>query len=308
MQRRPLGRTGFSVSPLGFGAAPIGLLKVDQMRIAQILNQLLDAGMNLIDTAAGYAGSEEAIGLTVGSRRKQYVLVSKCGSSFEDLPGKAWSAQLVWATVDRSLKRLKTDYIDVMLLHSCDIAVLEAGEALGALAKARDAGKIRFAGYSGDNAAVAYATTLADVAVVETSINLVDQVNIDSLLPRARERGIGVIAKRPIANAAWRPIEAQAGFYQDYARPYHQRFAAMGLRLADFVADHIADWTELALRFTLSQPGVSTAIVGTTNPKNAVRNVELATKPPLSEKSIKIIRDAFAQAQKNVGEAWPALT
>src|SRR5205085_8132144 len=111
-------------------------------------------------------------------RRKDYVLVSKCGSTLPDVPGAEWSAQLVAGTVDRALRQLKTDHLDVMLLHSCDLQTLKKSEALGALAKAREAGKIRFAGYSGDNEAAAYAAGLPDVAVIETSINIADQANI----------------------------------------------------------------------------------------------------------------------------------
>lgn len=303
-----LGATGLSVSPLGFGAAQIGLLKVDQDRVAKILNLLLDAGVNLIDTAASYANSEQSVGQAVAHRRDKYVLVSKCGQHFEDLPGEAWSAQLIAATVDRALKRLQTDHLDVMLLHSCDMGVLKKGEALGALAKARDAGKIRFAGYSGDNEAVAFAATLPDVAVVETSVSIADQANIDGLLPIAQKRNFGVIAKRPIANGAWRPMEVQRDFYEDYARPYHQRFALMDLKLEDFARDGISDWAELALRFTLSQPGVHTAIIGTTNPENARGNIELAAKPPLSAESIKVVREAFVSAEKAAAVSWPALT
>jgi aryl-alcohol dehydrogenase-like predicted oxidoreductase len=307
INRRPLGRTGYSVSPLGFGAAPVGFLKTEQKQIATILNHLLDAGMNLIDTAAAYEGSEEAIGKAVSHRRDDFVLVSKCGQKFAGLPGEAWSAAMISATIDRSLQRLGTDHIDIMLLHSCDLGVLEKGEALGALVQARAAGKIRFAGYSGDNQVVAYAAALPEIAVIETSISLVDQANIEGVLPRARERELGVIAKRPIANGAWRPLEAQHSFYREYAAPYHQRFAEMGLRLEDFAADAVTDWAELALRFTLSIPGVHAAIVGTTRVENALRNVELAAKPPLSHASVQKLRDAFAAAEARTAHEWPGL-
>src|SRR6185312_5665153 len=157
MEKTTFGKTGFKVSRLGFGAGPIGFLATDQQRVANIINILLDSGVNVIDTAASYQGSEDLIGNAVSSRRSEYVLISKCGQAFPDLPGAAWSAEVITATVDRALRRLKTDHLDVMLLHSCELATLKKGEAIAALAKARDAGKIRFAGYSGDNDAGAYA-------------------------------------------------------------------------------------------------------------------------------------------------------
>src|SRR4051794_26029558 len=157
MTKQPFGKTGFTVTPLGFGAAPVAYLKSDQDRAIAVVNQLLDAGVNLIDTAASYPGSEEFLGQHFAPRRRDFVLVSKCGQKIPEADAPAWSAATIAATVDRALRLLKTDVIDVMLLHSCELDTLKKGEAVAALAKARDAGKIKFAGYSGDNEAAAYA-------------------------------------------------------------------------------------------------------------------------------------------------------
>jgi aryl-alcohol dehydrogenase-like predicted oxidoreductase len=305
MKKVTFGRTGLQVSPLGFGAAPIGYLKTDQERIANILNVLLDQGVNLIDTAASYKGSEEAIGAAIGHRRAEYVLVSKCGSEVPQATGKAWSAELVTNTVDASLKRLRTDHLDVMLLHSCGLETLKNGEALGALVKAREAGKIRFAGYSGDNETAAWAAAQLDIAVIETSVSVVDQNNVDVVLPVTRKNNVGVLAKRPIANSAWRSPEAFAGIYPDYVRPYWERFQKLPLKPQDLGFAGEKDWAEIALRFTLSMPGVHTAIIGTTNPDNARANIATANKGPLPDDAVKKIRDAFAKAAAG---GWPGLT
>lgn len=307
MQQRILGRTGLSVSALGFGSAPVGFLLTEQRQVTGVLNRLLDRGVNVIDTAAAYDGSEEAIGKAVSHRRADYVLISKCGQSFAGLPGEAWSAELITATVDRALRRLQTDHIDVMLLHSCGLNVLRNGAALEALVKAREAGKISFAGYSGDNEEAAFAATFPDIAVIEASINVCDQANLASLLPLTQKQNIGIVAKRPIANGAWRLPEQQSGLYREYARPYHERFKAMGLRTEDLgVPDR--DWARLALLFTLSQPGVHTAIVGTTSPENALRNVEAVENMAVTADAILTIRGAFQRAEKQSGESWKALT
>lgn len=297
-----------SVSVLGFGGAPIGFQEIDRRRVGDILNLLLDEGVNLIDTAAMYAGSEEAIGATIGARRDEYVLVSKCGQAFEDLPGEAWSPEVITATIDRALKRLRTDHLDVMLLHSCSRDVLEQGDALAALVAARDAGKVRFCGYSGDNETAAYALTLPDIAVLETSVSIVDQANLATVVPLAAARPVGVIAKRPIANSAWRGADNLPGLYQDYARTYADRFTAMGLALSDLGLDGEPTWAEVALRFTLGQPGVTVAIVGTTNPDNARTNIANAALPPLPEHAVMALRQAFAKAQAASGETWTAQT
>lgn len=310
MEKRRLGKTGFDVSVLGFGGGPVGFLATDRREVADILNKLLDSGVNLIDTAAGYEGSEEAIGAAVSHRRGDYVLVSKCGRAMDGLDGDAWSATVVEQTVDRALRRLQTDHLDVMLLHSCDLDTLKKGEALGALAKARDAGKIRFYGYSGDNEAAVYAAGLDEVAVIETSVNICDQANIDTVLPAAKSNNIGVLAKRPIANAAWRPSSEQRGFYIDYTKGYTDRIASMAISPADlgFSGDPAAAWPEMALRFTLSQPGVTTAIVGTTRVGNVARNLAAAAKGPLSQEQIDKLREAFRRAEAASDEAWLAQT
>jgi len=303
MEQRTFGKTGLEVSVVGFGGAPIGVLETEQSTVEAILDILLESGVNLIDTAAGYRGSEEAIGNAVGRRRDEYVLVSKCGQAFEDLPGEAWSAELITATVDRSLQRLQTDHLDVMLLHTCDQEVLERGEAVEALAQAREAGKIRFAGFSGDNQAAAYAATLDEIAVIQTSINVCDQANIDRVLPVARDHEIGVIAKRPLANAAWKDLNDQPGFYAGYAETYTERLAWMDVTPQDLGFEE-NEWAEIALRFTLSADGVHTAIVGTTNPDHVSANLAAAARGPLSEDEVGRIRIAFFEAQSEKGEDW----
>jgi aryl-alcohol dehydrogenase-like predicted oxidoreductase len=310
LQKRKFGRTDFEVSVLGFGGAPIGVLETDQPRVERILNLLLDEGVNLLDTAAMYRGSEEAIGKAVAHRRNEYFLVSKCGQAFEDLPGEAWSAELITHTVERALRRLQTDHLDLMLLHTCDLATLKQGEALEALVKARDAGKVRHVGYSGDNEAARYAATLGDVAVIQSSVNICDQVNIHDVLPLTQQNNVGVMAKRPIANAAWKKLSDQPGMYSSYAETYTKRFAAMGLSPADlgFSGDAAQLWPEISLRFTLSQPGVHTAIIGTTSPDHVRANLEAAAKEPLPDETVAHIRAAFQQAEAAARQKWTGQT
>jgi aryl-alcohol dehydrogenase-like predicted oxidoreductase len=305
MNKVAFGKTGLQVSPLGFGSAPIGYLKTEQEKVARILNLLLDQGANVIDTAASYEGSEEEIAAAVGHRRDEYVLVSKCGGKVPQAQGEAWSAELVRNTVDAALRRLRTERIDVMLLHSCDLMTLKKGEALGALVEARQAGKIAFAGYSGDNETAAWAAAHPEVAVIQTSVNLVDQINIDMVLPVARKHNVGVLAKRPIANSAWRGLQAFSGNYPQYVKPYWERFQGLRLKPQDLGFEGEKDWAEIALRFTLAQPGVHTAIIGTTNPENARLNIAAANKGPLPAEAVKKIRDAFKHA---AAEGWPGLT
>ena len=184
--------------------------------------------------------------------------------------------------------------------------MLKKGEALEALLRAQKAGKIRFAGYSGDNEPAAYAAGLPGVSIIMTSLNLCDQANIRSVLPEARKRGIGVIAKRPIANSAWKPLAEQKGIYVDYVKTYAERFRAMGLSLGDlgFKGDSAIGWPQIALRFTLSQPGVHGAIVGTCRLSHAMANLEAAALGELPDEVIKAIQTAFLNAEANSGQLW----
>ena len=310
IEKRAFGKTDFEVSVLGFGAAPIGVLEIEQARIENVLNLLLDEGINLIDTAAGYRGSEEAIGKAVGHRRDEYFLVSKCGHAFDDVPGEPWSAEVVTGTVDRALRRLQTDHLDVMLLHSCDLETLKKGDAMGALVKARDGGKVRFVGYSGDNEAAAYAAQLDDVAVVQTSVNICDQANIQTVLPQTRQHQLGVMAKRPIANAAWKELSKQRGMYADYAKTYTERFAKLDITPMELGLEGPPEerWPEIALRFALSQPGVHTAIIGTTNPDHVRRNLAAASQGPLPEDVVQTLVGRFRSAESADGENWTGQT
>jgi aryl-alcohol dehydrogenase-like predicted oxidoreductase len=298
MNKRPLGKTGFSVSELGFGAAPTAYLKTEAAEAAAMLNALLDHGLNLIDTATSYPGSQAFIGQHLSNRRKDFVLVSKVGAKFGDIAAPDWSEPVVTAAVDNALRELKTDAVDVMLLHTCDLETLKKGEALGALVKAREAGKIKYAGYSGDNEAAAYAAGHPDVAVVETSINITDQKNIDLMLPIARKNNVGVIVKRPVANACWKKTEEQRGFYGNYASEYKRRLGAMNITPADlgFNGDPNDEWPAIALRFVLSQPGVTSLLAGTTKLSNAEKNLAAVKQGPLPEAAVSKLREAFRRA------------
>ena len=122
--------------------------------------------------------------------------------------------------------------------------------------------------WSAVGTAAAYAAALPDIAVIQTSVSIADQLNLDIVLPIARKNNLGVIAKRPIANAAWKEASQQPGFYGSYASEYHRLLKQMKLdpKQLGFSVPSEQAWPELALRFTLNQGGVHTAIIGTTNP------------------------------------------
>jgi hypothetical protein len=267
MERRPLGKTGMNVSVLGFGGAEIGFEGASLETVEKLLSAAFDAGLNAVDTAECYEESEELIGRAVAHRRQDFFLFTKCGhASGIDLPD--WDLKLLEMQVDRSLKRLRTEVIDLIELHSCSEDLLREGGVISVLQKARDSGKTRFIGYSGDNQAAAYAVECGAFDVLQTSVNIADQSIITETLPKAKAAGMGVIAKRPIANVAWRTGEKEPD--NAYHRAYWER-----LRKLDYPFLGGERAVEIALRFTLTAPGVCTAIVGTKNPDRWVQNAAL---------------------------------
>ena len=200
--RRSFGSTGLTVPVLGFGAGGVGDPALSERDAEILLNAVLDLGVGLFDTARSYGASEERIGRHLADRRGEFVLSTKVGYSvpgFED-----WTAGCVTAGVDLALHNLRTDVIDVVHLHSCPLEVLERNGVAEALVRAVEAGKVRVAAYSGDGAPLDFAVDSGNFGSVQTSVNVVDQRSIETAVPRAAERGLGVIAKRAMANAVWR--------------------------------------------------------------------------------------------------------
>lgn len=283
MHRHVLGRSGLTVSALGFGAGHIGSPDMTEDQAGTLLNAALDMGVTLFDTARGYGLSEERIGRHLSYRRGDFVLVSKCGYGIE---GHAdWTPGCITAGIDEALRRMQTDYIDCMLFHSCPRHVLEQPGLIEALERAVEQGKVRVAGYSGENEDLQFALETGRFGVLETSINLFDQWSLTHVVPKALERGIGIIAKRPLGNAPWRFADRPHG---DYSEVYWERMKTMGLQPEGM------SWDELALRFAAFQPGVSTAIAGTGKLDNMRRNVAVVEQGPLAADLVRRIWETYA--------------
>ncbi len=292
MELRTLGKTGLDVSILGFGGSEIR--DADPPTVEKLLNAALDAGLNTIDTAECYGDSEEKIGQAIAHRRDDFHLFTKCGHA-SGLPGGDWDLAMLAQTIDRSLTRLRVDHVDLIQLHSCHDDLLRQGDVIAVLQKARDQGKTRFIGYSGDREHARYAIDCGAFDTLQTSLNIFDQEALTLTLPAAAAANMGVIIKRPLANAAWThgstPPSRDA-----YEYAYWERLQKLQY---DFLAtDRTA---EIALRFVLSQPGVTTAIVGTKNPDRWAQNAALLASGPLPQSEIDAIR---ARWKEVAGPDW----
>ena len=298
VERRVLGRTDMRVSALGFGGSEIGYEGVSPAVAGRLLNTALDAGLNVIDTAECYVDSEALIGDAVASRRADYFLFTKCGH-----PGgfgsADWRPASLLASIQRSLKRLRVDYVDLVQLHSCSEAELMRGDVIVALEQARARGYTRYIGYSGDGAAARHAIECGRFDTLQTSVSIADQEALDLTLPLARKRHVGVIAKRPLANAAWKTGRKPASAYH---HTYWERLRKLDY---DFIKADPAAAVGTALRFTLSVPGVHTAIVGTTNPARWAENAALLAAGPLGDTEMRRIRTRWKEVAT---ERWTGQT
>ncbi len=276
METTILGNTGLTVSRIGGGLAALAQESLDDLTAVEgTLAAALDSGINLLDTAECYLDSEEMLGRAVGHRRSEFVLATKCGHT-RGAAESAWSQEEITSSVEESLRRLRTDHVDLLQLHSCGLDVLERGEAIEAVERAKDSGKTRFVGYSGDNEAAAWAVDSGVFDTLQWSFNLTDQGPRLGLLTAAKEKGMGVIIKRPLANAAWGSAASPTAGYKwgaDYADEYWRRARIMAGPgpIPGLPQDSVA----AAVGFVFAHDEVDIALVGTRNPAHMRSNLAL---------------------------------
>jgi aryl-alcohol dehydrogenase-like predicted oxidoreductase len=288
LERRPLGRTGTDVTVLGYGAMelrgrPWGPAIGDQ-EAGRLLNAVLDAGINLIDTSIDYGRSEELIGRYLAGRRDEYFLATKCGCLREPPAGARppfphdYSATNVRAGLEQSLRRLATDRLDLVQVHmSPSRDQLVADETVETLQSLRDEGKVRFIGMSGILPNLPDHIAMGVFDVFQIPYSAVQREHED-LITAAAETGAGTLIRggaargAPAGDKGWRqgPLGLPEGEGQ-------RRWELSGM---DGVLGDMSRM-EFVLRFTLSHPGLSTTIVGTSSVDHLGSNLSVAEKGPL---------------------------
>lgn len=291
MKQRKYGNSGLKVSVLGFGAGQIGDPRTPDRDIEKLLHTILDSGITLIDTARGYGLSEERIGRYISHRREEYILSTKVGYGIDGIPD--WTYDCVVAGVDVARKTLRTGIIDIVHLHSCSSDILRHNGVLEALAECKSRGWLKVAAYSGENEDLAFALASGMVTGLQTSVNLYDQKSLNEYIPLAEEQGCGVIGKRSLGNVPWRFQEQPHG---NYAEQYW-------LRMKELAYESELEPAELALRFAAFSPGISSSIIGTSNPENLKTCIRSVEKGPLPKDIYKRLRERFQE----VGSDWPGL-
>jgi aryl-alcohol dehydrogenase-like predicted oxidoreductase len=285
-----LGTTDIHVSRLGYGSMGIrgprtwGVRVVDDATADQILNAVLDSGINLIDTSPDYGVSEERIGRFIAHRRDEYYLATKCGCVYKQHDDHLeldhiWTKDVVIKNVETSLRRLRTDTIDILQFHGGDAKTLQEQGLVECLQELKRSGKVRFIGVS---TSLPNVEKLAEWGVFDTF-----QLPYSLLAPQHEkwvlalgETGVGVIIRGGIA---------QGGPDAEIQRPALNEVWDRA-RLDDFV-DGSTTRAELILRYTISNPHCHSTIVGTCNPMHLRENIAAVTKGPLDRDLYKRLRD-----------------
>jgi aryl-alcohol dehydrogenase-like predicted oxidoreductase len=283
LERRTLGRTGLSVTTLGYGAMDLGgppaANEISDDEAGRVLNAVLDTGINFIDTAVCYGSSEMRIGRSISHRRSEYVLATKCGC----LPGKPMgtphvhTAENIRAGVEHSLRTMRTDYIDIAQFHhSLTRSSWESEGALDELVKMKQEGKLRFIGVSGTlpNLVEQIDSDVFDVFQIPYSAV---QREHEAIIERASVAGGGIIVRGGVARGA--PTNWDKRYYMLTSEEMRGRWDKAGL---DEILDGMSR-IEFMVRFTISLADLDTTIIGTKDVDHLQENLAAAQKGPLPQ-------------------------
>ena len=280
---------------LGYGAMELrGAPRARDISDGQaetILRAALDAGINYLDTSIDYGLSEERIGRYIAHRRDNYYLASKCGCLVGAPPAPRgersphiFSRENVIAGVEQSLRRMKTDYLDVVQFHiSPSRQTLEENGALDALLQLQAAGKVRFIGMSGTLPNLRDHIAMGIFDVFQVPYSAVEREHED-VISRAAEAGAGIVIRGGAAKGA-PSTEKQTGLQWDRWQRAQLDDLLDGMTSVEFV-----------LRFTFSHPHMHTTIVGTVNPAHLQANLVALEKGPLPS-------DVYVEAKRRLGAA-----
>ena len=298
---RRLGQTGLEVTVLGYGAMELrgpnwrkSGRELSPGQAERVLNEVLDAGINFIDTSIDYGASEELIGKHISARRQEYYLASKCGCLVdpalfrpENRDTHIFTRKNITDGVHQSLRRMKTDYLDLVQIHVCPSKeVLEEGEAIEALLDLKREGSIRFLGTS---STLPELTGHIEMGVFDTFMIPYSALERghEEMVSRAFDTGAGIIIRGGIAQGE--PGEGQGNPGNWKLWEAAQLDALRGE----------ASRTEFLLRFTISHPHMHTTIVGTINLKHLHENVAAARKGSLPA-------SVYEDAKRRLSEAGKA--
>lgn len=317
MEYRELGRTGYRVASISFGAWAIGGTwgPLDDRAALAALHRALDLGVNFFDTADVYGDghSERLLARLRQERREPFYVATKAGRRLDPHVAAGYNRANLTAFVDRSLRNLAVEALDLLQLHCPPSEVYESDEVFGALDDLVAAGKLRFYGVSVERVSEALrAVERPNVQSVQIIFNMFRHKPAEQFFAAARERRVGVIARVPLASGLLTgKLCADTPFAADDHRSFNRHGEAFdrgetfsgvdyeaGLRAVEALRPLVppgASLAQLALRWITMFPEVSCAIPGAKNPHQAEQNVAAADLPALDEPTMAAVRAVYDQ-------------
>jgi aryl-alcohol dehydrogenase-like predicted oxidoreductase len=316
MEQRELGRTGWRVSAIGFGAWAIGgdvWGRTDDAESLRALHRAIDLGVNLVDTADVYGDghSERLIARLRRERTEEIIVATKAGRRLNPHVASGYDRANLTAFVERSLRNLETEAIDLLQLHCPPSAVYEMPEVFGVLDDLVAAGKLRHYGVSVERVAEAVrAVAYPNVQSVQIIFNMFRLKPAEEFFALARERRVGILARVPLASGLLSgKLRPETAFAASDHRSFNRRGEAFdagetfsgvdydaGLRAVEELRPFVpegATMAQLALRWILMFPEVTTTIPGARTAEQAEDNVRAASLPALPASTMAAVRAVY---------------
>ena len=277
-----LGKTDLSVSSLAFGTAPLGGLfgSVDEAAAVAVVHEALDLGITLLDTSSSYGNAEQLLGKALAGRRQDVVLATKAGrsgSGFDFSPGG------IRRSLEESLRRLRTDHVDIFQLHNIEFADLQHlfEDSFAELVSLREEGKCRYVGMTGYPVPAmirALRETEIDVSLTYAHATLLDDSLQREIAPVARDRNVGLINAATVALGLLTP----RGPANPSSHPASAPIREAAERMAALCADRGADIAFVANQYSIQRCGCVTTVIGTSK-SHHLRAARAASETPLDE-------------------------
>jgi aryl-alcohol dehydrogenase-like predicted oxidoreductase len=315
MNYRELGRTGWRVSEVSFGAWAIGGSwgSVDDRESIAALHKALDLGVNFIDTADVYGDghSERLIAGVLKERREEVIVATKAGRRLDPHTADGYTAANLTRFVERSLRNLDTDRLDLVQLHCPPTEVYYRPEVFGAMDDLVQAGKVRYYGVSVEKVEEALkAIEYPNVQTVQIIFNMFRHRPAELFFAQAQQRKVGILARVPLASGLLTgKMTPQSAFAVDDHRAFNrygesfdvgETFSGVNFRIGLEAVEELrplvppgATMAQFALRWILMFDAVSCAIPGAKRPAQAEDNIRASELPPLSEETMARVRDIY---------------
>ena len=315
MEYRELGSTGWNISTISFGAWAIGGTwgDVKDEESLSALHRALDLGVNFFDTADVYGDgrSEQLIARLRKERSEKFYVATKAGRRLDPHVASGYNKENLTAFVERSLKNLEVEAIDLLQLHSPPTQVYYMPEVFQALDDLVKAGKVRYYGVSVEKVEEALkAIEYPNVQSVQIIFNIFRQRPLDLFFGEAQRRKIGVLARVPLSSGMLTgKMTRESTFEQDDHRQFNRHgesfdrgetFSGLDYEIGLQAVEELRPlvpagmtMSQMALRWILMSPAVTCAIPGAKRPSQAEENVRAADFPPLSEETMSQIREIY---------------